>query len=345
MKAELPIIPQDVREEWPGQFTVFSWLSFAINLPSPIFVVTTLKENGRTNAALNAWGMFAGTGREPKFMMTVDNSSDTCRLLKSGGEFVVNLASADLRGQLFRTIEHYPDDVDELSASGLTPEPSRVVKPPRVKEAWGHFECVVEWTHDVEEQEKRSTLIMGRVVAAAMDEECMQGSPREAFQRRQLPYYVAEFYDHAARAVTVDGWTATLDLSPLPRTGTDPGLAGVSLLVDRYAECFRFYRDVIGWPVVSGDEESGHAVFAAGETTLTLFTRAAMQEVLGPGDRPDRVVIAFATEDVGQLCSAMQERGATLVVPPQDRPDWGVRNAYLQDPDGNTIAIRAPLRK
>jgi flavin reductase (DIM6/NTAB) family NADH-FMN oxidoreductase RutF len=160
--------------------------------------------------------MFAGSGKEPKFLMTVHNYTDTCRLLKNGGEFVINLAAMDERERIERTMEHFADDVDELAASGFTAEPSSTVRPPRIREAYGHFECVVEWTRDVEEHEKRTTLIMGRIVAAAMASECMGDSARDAFARRKMPYHVAEFYDHGTRTVTADGWWTTLDLSPLP---------------------------------------------------------------------------------------------------------------------------------
>jgi len=38
----------------------------------------------------------------------------------------------------------------------------------------------------------------------------------------------------------------------------------VRLLVGDYGSCFRFYRDVMGFPVTFGDESSGYADFDAG---------------------------------------------------------------------------------
>jgi catechol 2,3-dioxygenase-like lactoylglutathione lyase family enzyme len=61
-------------------------------------------------------------------------------------------------------------------------------------------------------------------------------------------------------------------------------LSFVRLLVDDYGACFRFYRDVMGFPVTFGDEEGAYADFDAGA-------------------------------------------------------DWGIRVAYVRDPDGNLIEL------
>ena len=90
------------------------------------------------NAQLNAWGMLLGSGNEPKFMLQVMNNSDTLRLIKVNKEFVVNLPSYDLKKKFMRTTRHYGDEVDEITTSGLTPEPCLVVSAPRVKECFAH---------------------------------------------------------------------------------------------------------------------------------------------------------------------------------------------------------------
>lgn len=214
-KIELPIVPAGIEPAWPGQFEVFSWLNFAVNIPTPVYMITTLKPNGLSNVQLSCWGMFAGSGDEPKFVLMVHNYTDTYGLIKANGEFVVNLASIALKDQLTRTISKYDADTDEVLASGLTPEPAVAVKAPRVKEAFAHFECRVDWLRDIEEREKRTTLVMASIVAVAMDQDCMRGAPRDALTRQSLPFHIGEFYDHDRRRTTTDGWLTTLDLTPV----------------------------------------------------------------------------------------------------------------------------------
>jgi len=77
-------------------------------------------------------------------------------------------------------------------------------------------------------------------------------------------------------------------------------LTHVRLLVDRYPECFRFYRDVLGFPATFGDEESGYADLNVAE---------------------------------------LRSRGAEVAADPADRSDWGIRVAYVRDPDGNLVEL------
>ena len=47
MRIELPAVPpESIKEQWPGQFSVFSYYAFVIDVPAPVFIITTLKENG-----------------------------------------------------------------------------------------------------------------------------------------------------------------------------------------------------------------------------------------------------------------------------------------------------------
>ncbi len=61
---------------------------------------------------------------------------------------------------------------DEMRHAGLTPAPSRLVKPPRVKESPVHFECklwkVVELpTHD---KKQPNCIVIGEVVGIHIDD-------------------------------------------------------------------------------------------------------------------------------------------------------------------------------
>jgi len=65
---------------------------------------------------------------------------DTCRNITETGEFVWNMATYDVREAVNKTAAHVKGD--EFEFAGLTKEPSKLVKPWRVKESPIQFECV-----------------------------------------------------------------------------------------------------------------------------------------------------------------------------------------------------------
>ncbi|WP_272032400.1 VOC family protein [Oceanobacillus kimchii] len=75
------------------------------------------------------------------------------------------------------------------------------------------------------------------------------------------------------------------------------------LLVDNYKECFLFYRDVLGFNVTWGDENSNYADFKFNGATLGIFERKQMNEAVGnkySGDieKADRTALIFKVKNV-----------------------------------------------
>jgi flavin reductase (DIM6/NTAB) family NADH-FMN oxidoreductase RutF len=60
------------------------------------------------------------------------------------GEFVVNVATEDYAPKVAGAAEPLPYGESEFKLVGLTPAPSRVVRPPRVAESPIAFECVTD---------------------------------------------------------------------------------------------------------------------------------------------------------------------------------------------------------
>jgi flavin reductase (DIM6/NTAB) family NADH-FMN oxidoreductase RutF len=146
-------------------------------VPRPIGWITTLSPEGDVNLApfsfFNAVGdapplvAFAPQGRKPDRPI-----KDSLANVEATGEFVCNLATYDLREQMTLTSAHLPAGADEMRAAGLTPLPSRLVKPPRVAESPAHLECRYLQTVDLPawDPAERQVLVIGEVVGVHIDD-------------------------------------------------------------------------------------------------------------------------------------------------------------------------------
>ena len=55
---------------------------------------------------------------------------------------------------------------NEIAAAGFTAENAGVIKAPRIRECFAHYECVLDWVKPVEEKVKVNALVQGSVVHA-----------------------------------------------------------------------------------------------------------------------------------------------------------------------------------
>jgi flavin reductase (DIM6/NTAB) family NADH-FMN oxidoreductase RutF len=120
-------------------------------VPRPVAFVSTVSVDGRLNLA--PFSFFNGVGSDPMMVMFCPanrpgdgQEKDTlrnCRPPAEGGvgQFVVNAAVSAYRHQVAAAAEPLPHGESEFELVGLTPAPSRVVKPPRVAESPWAFEC------------------------------------------------------------------------------------------------------------------------------------------------------------------------------------------------------------
>lgn len=126
-------------------------------------------------------------------------------------------------------------------------------------------------------------------------------------------------------------------------------LTHVRLLVDKYRECFRFYRDVLGLIPRFGQEAGVYDEFDAGGVVLALYDRGMMASVVGTSKLPiaaiaqDRLALTFAVESVDAAYDALTAMGVGFVTPPTDQAAWFLRVAHLRDPAGNLIEINGPM--
>jgi len=101
-----------------------------------------------------------------------------------------------------------------------------------------------------------------------------------------------------------------------------------------------------------GAEGHDYASFNVdGNVRLALFKRHLMAEDMGTTKLPeeavsqDRVALIFNTKNLDVTVKELGGRGAHFIKKEKDHPEWGIRSAYLRDPDGNLIEINSPLSK
>jgi catechol 2,3-dioxygenase-like lactoylglutathione lyase family enzyme len=122
-------------------------------------------------------------------------------------------------------------------------------------------------------------------------------------------------------------------------------LDNVTVLVTRFEDTFAFYRDVLGLAVTWGEATGNFASFAAGGSSVAIFRRELMADAIGAAALstelrgPDQVSLVFAVDDVDAEAARLAARGVPVVSPPTDRTAWGIRVAYVRDPDGNLVGL------
>ncbi|WP_413201237.1 VOC family protein [Nostoc piscinale] len=127
-------------------------------------------------------------------------------------------------------------------------------------------------------------------------------------------------------------------------------LTHIRLLVNNYKDCFFFYRDVLGFWIDWGDENSGYAELHTGDNLkLALFRKDFMAEAIpsaylpSASDCHNKMALIFAVDNVDEVYEKLKERNVVIVTQPLDRPAWGLRTAHFRDPDGNLIEIFSNL--
>ncbi|OLT11869.1 flavin reductase [Pseudonocardia sp. CNS-139] len=150
----------------------FYRLLTAVVVPRPIAWVSTRSAAGADNLAPHSF--FTVSCVDPPIVQfTSVRTKDSLRNVRETREFVVCLATEPLFEQVNATATDFPPDVSEFVAVGLTPEPSARVAPPRVAESPVALECVLHAAVDLGD----STVVMGRVVHAAVDTDVFDGDP------------------------------------------------------------------------------------------------------------------------------------------------------------------------
>ncbi len=114
------------------------------------------------------------------------------------------------------------------------------------------------------------------------------------------------------------------------------------LLVESMPQALRFYHETLGLEIAS-DLGVFVELKANPNCQLSLFERGAMQSS-EPAIPLTQVggqhgVIAFEVESLDSYCDGLREKGVELASAETNHPEWGLRTAFLYDPDGNLLCL------
>ena len=161
MKIELGKKPKKINDLWPGELTAFSWEDFVSAIPSPLFLISTYKSNGKENACLQSWSTFVGdSGVFICIIGSVSKNGHLYQSLKDTKCCVLNFPSNDIYEKCTKTIDNNGFENDEITMSGLTAEKAVSVNAPRIKECFLNIECELLWEHEHFEGSKDVTIAL-----------------------------------------------------------------------------------------------------------------------------------------------------------------------------------------
>ena len=138
-------------------------------VPRPIGFISTISPSGISNLA--PFSFFNGVCSEPMTVLfcpvirgSDGQEKDTLKNIKATKEFVVNIVSEEIAEKMNQCSAEYPYGVDEFKESGLTPSPSKMVKPLLVKEAKINMECKLLHLVEIGNKPGGGTVVIGEVV-------------------------------------------------------------------------------------------------------------------------------------------------------------------------------------
>ena len=123
------------------------------------------------------------------------------------------------------------------------------------------------------------------------------------------------------------------------------------LLVDNFAECFKFYKDILGFQPILGSEKDVYSEFKTDGCIIALFQKSLMSSVVKTTKLPaqskaqDSVLLIFGVSNVDATYQELKKKGVKFITEPHDQPDWMIRVAHFRDPNGTLIEINEPFKK
>jgi flavin reductase (DIM6/NTAB) family NADH-FMN oxidoreductase RutF len=151
--------------------------------PRPIAFASTVDKDGNPNLA--PYSFFNCFSSTPPILVFSSNrkvqgntTKDTLHNVMETGEVVINVVSYNIVRQAAVAGIEFPKEVSEFAKTGLTPIPSDVIKPFRVKESPVQMECKVQQIIPLGEEGGAGHLIICEVVRMHVNENVLDENGR-----------------------------------------------------------------------------------------------------------------------------------------------------------------------
>ena len=187
--------PDNFIDRWDGEFRIFSHFEMALGIPHSLFLITTLKENGKPNACFQSWSSFSGDEGGYFALTPLVRTTHTYRNILRTREFCINFISARYFDACYETIRNNTEETDEIAAGGFTAEEGSCIRSPRIREAFMSLECALQSESDLSGR-GITALIIGRVLSAAVDEDYINGARK--YGQDGFMYYLYDLQDFAS---------------------------------------------------------------------------------------------------------------------------------------------------
>jgi flavin reductase (DIM6/NTAB) family NADH-FMN oxidoreductase RutF len=147
----------------------------SICVPRPIAWVSSLSVDGVPNLA--PFSQFTNLSFDPPMVViSARFGTDTARNVNATSEFVVNMATYELKDAVNATSAVVPSEIDEAALAGLEMVPSMLVKPKRVAASPVQMECKLYSSIVIPGrlEDHGHNLIIGRVVGIHVKDEVLR---------------------------------------------------------------------------------------------------------------------------------------------------------------------------
>lgn len=150
-------------------------------VPRPIAWISTIDRNGELNLAPFSY-FNAVCDEPPMIMFSATNAhfeggpKDTLKNIEEVGEFVVNIATYDMRLHVNESSADLPRNCNEFDYANVEYEDSELIKPPRVKNSPIHLECLYHTSVQLPSNRSKeiiNRMVIGRVIGINVKKEVM----------------------------------------------------------------------------------------------------------------------------------------------------------------------------
>ena len=146
-------------------------------VPRPIALVSTTSKDGNNNVA--PFSYFNGVCSNPPTIMFAParrgwdgHEKDTLINIRNNQEFVINIVSESFAEKMVKCSTDFDPNIDEFQVSGLTPESSSKVSPPKVKESKINLECKLDQIVEIGDGTAGSGfIVLGTIVLFHIDDD------------------------------------------------------------------------------------------------------------------------------------------------------------------------------